>query len=163
MSCSTSWATAPPRCSMGLRSGLCEGHLSSSTSNSSNHAFMDLAVSLGYSHSETEKGFSPNCSHKVGSLELAILSWYAKELRFPLTGTKPSGTFSWHSPNTFIRLVRWLLYKETWLLISTAAENSGGMLSTTPSRAWHCVWRCQASSHRNQHSEAPRAQLLCWF
>uniref|UniRef100_A0A3Q0R1X6 Tyrosine-protein kinase n=1 Tax=Amphilophus citrinellus TaxID=61819 RepID=A0A3Q0R1X6_AMPCI len=31
---------------------------------------------------------SPNCSHKVGSMKLSKMSWYAKALRVPLPGTK---------------------------------------------------------------------------
>ncbi len=73
------------------------------------------------------KGTFPNCSHKVGSIALSKMSWYAEALRFPFNGRKwprltpekqsqtiitsstkhyswhnavRQVTFSWHSPNS---------------------------------------------------------------
>jgi len=38
-------------------------------------------------------GTSPNCFHKVGSMKLSKMSWYAEKLGVPFTGTKgPSPT-----------------------------------------------------------------------
>ena len=78
------------RCSIGLRSGLCAGQSSSSTPNSLIHVFMDLALCTGAQSCWKRKGPSPNCSHKVGSMELARISWYGEAFRVPFTGTKGS-------------------------------------------------------------------------
>jgi len=81
------------RCYIGLRSGLCAGQSSSSTPNSLIHVFMDLALCTGAQSCWNRKGPSPNCSHKVGSMKLSKMSWYAEALRVPFTGTKgPSPT-----------------------------------------------------------------------
>ncbi|KAK3549116.1 hypothetical protein QTP70_032576 [Hemibagrus guttatus] len=81
------------RCSMGLRSGLCAGQSSSSTPNSLIHVFMDLALVTGVQSCWNRKGSSPNCNHKVGSMKLSKMSWYAEALRVPFNGTKgPSPT-----------------------------------------------------------------------
>ena len=34
-----------------------------------------------------QEGTSPNCSHKVGSMALSNISWYAEAFRVPFTGT----------------------------------------------------------------------------
>lgn len=53
---------------MGLWSGLFAGCWSSFTTNSSSHAFMDLALLQGHSHAGTGKGLP----HKVGSIQLYV-------------------------------------------------------------------------------------------
>ena len=75
------------RCSIGLSSGLCAGQSSSSTPNSLIHVFMDLALCTGAQSCWNRKGPSPNCSHKVGSMELSKISWYDEAFRVPFTGT----------------------------------------------------------------------------
>nr|XP_061844147.1 uncharacterized protein LOC133624531 isoform X2 [Nerophis lumbriciformis] len=59
------------RCSIGFRSGLCAGQSSSSTPDSVIHVFMDLALCTGAQSCWKKKGPAPNCSHKVGSMELS--------------------------------------------------------------------------------------------
>ena len=69
-------SSSSQRCLMGLRSGLCEGQSSSSTPNSPSQAFMDLALCTGAQSCWNRKGSSPNCSHKVGSVQLSKMSWF---------------------------------------------------------------------------------------
>ena len=93
-------------CSFGLRSGVCAGQSSSSTSNSLIHHFMDLALFTGVQSCWTRKGPSPNCCHKVGSVELSNISWDAEVFRVPFTGTKgPSPTPEKQPPST--KLYTW--------------------------------------------------------
>ena len=91
-------------CSIGLRSGLCAGQSSSSTPNSSIHVFMDLALCTGAHSCWNRKGRSPNCSHKVGSMELSNISWYAEAFRVPFTGTKGPSPAPEKQPHTIIPL-----------------------------------------------------------
>ncbi|KAL1020920.1 hypothetical protein UPYG_G00006410 [Umbra pygmaea] len=56
-----------------MMSGLCEGHSSSSTPNSSNHVFMDPALCTGTQSCWNKKGRSSNCCHKNGSTQLSKL------------------------------------------------------------------------------------------
>ena len=92
-----------------MRSGLCAGQSSSSTSNSLIHVFADLALCTGAQSSWNRKGPSPNCSHKVGSMELSNfgmpkhseflsleLSGQAQLLKTPSLGTVQSDKY--HSP-----------------------------------------------------------------
>ena len=90
------------RCSIGLRSGLCAGQSSSSTPNSLIHVFMDLALCTGAQSCWNRKGPSPNCSHKVGSMELSNISWYAEAFRVPFTGTKGPSPAPEKQPHTII-------------------------------------------------------------
>ncbi|XP_051528965.1 uncharacterized protein LOC127426291 [Myxocyprinus asiaticus] len=90
------------RCSIGLRSGLCAGQSSSSTPNSLIHVFMDLALCTGAQSCWNRKGPSPNCSHKVGSMELSKISWYAEAFRVPFTGTKGPSPAPEKQPHTII-------------------------------------------------------------
>ena len=45
------------------------------------------ALCTGVQSCWNRKGPSPNCSHKVGSMELSKMSWYAEAFRVPFTGT----------------------------------------------------------------------------
>jgi len=49
--------------------------------NSLIHIFMDLALCADAQSCWNRKGSFPNCSHKVGSMKLSKLSWYANALR----------------------------------------------------------------------------------
>ena len=75
------------------RSGLCAGLSSSSTPNSFIHVFMDLPLCTGAQSC---------CSHKVGSVELSNISWYAEASRVPFTGTKGPGPAPEKQPHTII-------------------------------------------------------------
>ena len=90
------------RCSIGLRSGLCAGQSSSSTPNLLIHVFMDLALCTGAQSCWNRKRPSPNCSHKVGSMKLSKMSWYAEALRVPFTGTKGPSPTPEKQPHTII-------------------------------------------------------------
>ncbi|XP_058258308.1 uncharacterized protein LOC131361290 isoform X2 [Hemibagrus wyckioides] len=90
------------RCSIGLRSGLCAGQSSSSTPDSVIHVFMDLALCTGAQSCWKRKGPAPNCSHKVGSMELSKMSWYAEAFRVPFTGTKGPSPAPEKQPHTII-------------------------------------------------------------
>ena len=90
------------RCSIELRSGLCASQSSSSTPNSLIHVFMDLALCTGAQSCWNRKGPSPNCSHKVGSMELSNISWYAEAFRVPFTGTKGPSPAPEKQPHTII-------------------------------------------------------------
>ncbi|XP_073699838.1 Fc receptor-like protein 5 [Garra rufa] len=65
-------------------SGLCAGQSSSSTPDSVIHVFMDLALCAGAQSCWKRKGPAPNRSHKVGSMELSKMSWFAEA--YPFTG-----------------------------------------------------------------------------
>ena len=90
------------RFSIGLRSGLCAGQSSSSTPHSLIHVFMDFALCTGAQSCWNRKGPSPNCSHKVGSMELSKISWYAEAFRVPFTGTKGPRPVPEKQPHTII-------------------------------------------------------------
>ena len=90
------------RCSIGSRSGLCAGQSSSSTPNYLIHVFMDLALCTGAQSCWNRKGQSPNCSHKVGSMELPKISWFAEAFRFPFTVTKGQRPAPEKQPHTII-------------------------------------------------------------
>ena len=85
---SLSVSNSSQRCSFGLRSGLCAGQPSSFTPNSLIHVFMDLALCTGAQSCWNRKGPSPNCSSKVGSMELSNISWYAEAFIAPFSETK---------------------------------------------------------------------------
>ena len=151
-------------CSIRLRSGLCAGQSSSSTSNSLLHVFMDLALCTGAQSCWNRKGPSPNCSHKVGSMELSNISWYAEGFRVPYTGTEGPSPAPEKQPHTIIRpppnftlgsqtvtvllatakprlvhqIVRWRseIYHSRER-VSTALESSGGTL--TPLHPTLCI------------------------
>ncbi|KAI4872673.1 hypothetical protein NFI96_021153 [Prochilodus magdalenae] len=90
------------RCSIGWRSGLCAGQSSSSTPDSLIRVFMELALCTGVRSCWNRKGPSPNCPHKVGSMEWSRVSWSAEALRVPLTGTKGRSPTPEHHPHTII-------------------------------------------------------------
>ncbi len=76
-----------------MRSGLSAGQSTSSTPNSSNHVFMDLALCIEAQSCWNRKEPSPNCSHKVGSIALSKMSCYAEALWFLFAGSeKPSSS-----------------------------------------------------------------------
>ncbi|MEQ2289421.1 hypothetical protein AMECASPLE_032821 [Ameca splendens] len=89
-------------CTIGSRSGLCAGQSSSSTPNSLIHVLMDLALCTGAQSCLKMKGFSLNCSHKVGSMELSKISWYAEAFRVPFTGTKGPSPAPEKQPHSII-------------------------------------------------------------
>ena len=95
-------SSSSQRCSMGLRSGLCAGQSSSSTPNSSNYVFIVLALCTGAQSCWNRKGPSPNCCHKVGSIALSKMSWYAEALRLPFTGDKGPSPNPEKQPHTII-------------------------------------------------------------
>ena len=64
--------------------------------------FMDLALYTGGQSCWNRKGPSPNCSHKVGSMKLSKMSWYADALRVPFTGTRGSSPTPEKQPHTII-------------------------------------------------------------
>ena len=92
---------SPQRCSIGLRSGLCAGQSSSSTPNSLIHT--DLALCTGAQLCWNRKGPSPNCSHKVGSVELSNIFGNGRDWNTWFHG--------WG--NTFVNIV-YLGMRETW-------------------------------------------------
>ena len=71
-----------------LESGLCAGQSSLSTPNSLSYVCMGLALCTGAQSCWNRKGPSPKCSHKVGSMELSNISWYAEAFAVPFTGAK---------------------------------------------------------------------------
>ena len=79
------------RCSVGLRSGLCTGQSS-----------QDLALCTGAQSCWNRKRPSLNCSHKVGSVELSNISWYAEVFRVPFTGTNGPSLAPEKQPHTII-------------------------------------------------------------
>ena len=151
----------------GLRSGLCAGQSSSSTPDSLIHVFMDLALCTGAQSCWNRKGPSPNCSHKVGSMELSNISWYAEAFRVSFTGTKGPSPSPEKQPHTIIppppnftlgtmksdknllatakhRLVHQIARWRSAIFhsrdrVSTALESSGGVLYTTASNTLHCT------------------------
>ena len=69
------------------------------------HVFMNLALCTGAQSCWNRKGPSPNCSHRVGSMELSnISSWYAEIFRVPFTGTKGPSPAPEKQPHTIIPL-----------------------------------------------------------
>ena len=134
---------------------------------------MDIALCTGVHSCRNRKGPSTNCLHKVGSMKLSKISWYAEAFRVPFTGTKgPSpapeqqphtitplppnftlGTMQsdkYHSPGNRqiqTRPIDCQMEKRdchSRECVSTALESSGGVLYTTASDALHCTWRCMA-------------------
>lgn len=90
------------RCSIGFRSGLCAGQSSSSTPDSIIHVFMDLALCTGAQSCWKRKGPAPNCSHKVGSMELSKMFWYPEAFKVPFTGSKGPSPTPEKQPHTII-------------------------------------------------------------
>ena len=93
-------SSSSQRCSVGLRSGLCGGQSSSSTPNSSNRVFIVLALCTGAQSCWNRKGPSPNCCHKVRSIALFKMSWYAEALRLHFIGDKGPGPNPEKQPHT---------------------------------------------------------------
>ena len=63
---------------------------------------MDQALCTGAQSCWNRKGPSSNCSHKVGSMELSNMSWYAEAFRLPFTGTKGSSPAPEKQPHSII-------------------------------------------------------------
>jgi len=82
--------------------GLCAGRSSSFTPNWLIHVCMDLALCTGAQSCWNKKGPSPNCFHKVGSMKLSKISWYAEAFIVPFTGTKGSRPAPEKQPHTII-------------------------------------------------------------
>ena len=91
-----------PKGSIGLRSGLCAGQSSSYTPDSLIHVFMGLALCTGAQSCWNRKESSPNCTHKVGRMELSNISWYAEAFRVPFTGTEGPIQAPEKQPHTII-------------------------------------------------------------
>jgi len=89
------------RCSIELRSGPW-GQSSSSTPNWLIHVFIDLALCTGVQSCWNRKRPSPNCFHKVRSMKLSKISWYAEAFRAPFTGTKGPSPAPEKQPHTII-------------------------------------------------------------
>ena len=111
-----------------------------------------------------QEGASQSCSHKVGSMELSNISWYAEGFRVPYTGTEGPSPAPEKQPHTIIRpppnftlgsqtvtvllatakprlvhqIVRWRseIYHSRER-VSTALESSGGTL--TPLHPTLCI------------------------
>ena len=115
----------------------------------------------------TKKGPSPNCSHKVGSMELSNISWYAEAFRVPFIGTKGPSPAPESQPHTVIQpppnftlgtmqsdKYRSPGNRQIWTRPSdgearfitpenaSALESSGGLLYTTASDALRCTCWC---------------------
>ncbi|KAI4884676.1 hypothetical protein NFI96_030823 [Prochilodus magdalenae] len=78
------------------------GQSSSSTPDSLIHVFMERALCTGVRSCWNRKGPSPNCPHRVGSMERSRVSWSAEALRVPLTGNKGRSLTPEHHPHTII-------------------------------------------------------------
>ena len=63
---------------------------------------MDLALCTGAQSCWNRKRPSPNYFHKVGSMKLSKISWYAEAFRVPLTGTKGPSPAPEKQPHTII-------------------------------------------------------------
>ena len=109
--------------------------------------FMDLALCTGAHSCRNRKGPSPNCSHKVVSMELSSISRYAEAFRVRLTGTKGPSSIPEKQPYTIIppapnftlgtmQFSRWRsVICQSRERVSTVLESSGGVLYTTASNA----------------------------
>ena len=146
---------------MWLRSGLCAGQSSSYTPLSTNNFCMDLALYTGALSWWNRKEPSPNCCHKVWSIESSRMSLYAVALRFPFTGTRgPSPNhektapdhyssstklYSWHYAFGQVAFVHqtarwWSIIHHSRVRVSSTPESNGVELYTTAADAWHCAW-----------------------
>ena len=133
------------RCSVRLRSGLCVGQSSSSTPNP---LLMSLwtcfvhwcTVMLGY------------CSHKVGNMEMSIISWYAEAFRVPLTRTKRPSPAPEEQPHTIIPL-------HQTLHLAQCSQTSTVLLANTRPRLIHQIarWR-RAICHSRERLHCSRVQ-----
>ena len=72
------------------------------TSISTNHFCMDLALRTGALSCWNLKGPSPNCCHKVGNTESSRMPLYAVASRFPFTETKGPSPNHEKQPQTII-------------------------------------------------------------
>ena len=131
------------------------GKSSSSTPNWLIHVFMDFALCTGAQSCWNRKGPSANCFHKVGSMKLSKISWYAEEFRIPFTGTKgpspapgkhgcSSSAMETHSMK-FSTHCSWANLKATW--------------SLEVCRDWLCKKLATSEHYAPQHPLTP----LCHF
>uniref|UniRef100_A0A667ZQH7 TSPO associated protein 1 n=1 Tax=Myripristis murdjan TaxID=586833 RepID=A0A667ZQH7_9TELE len=61
-----------------------------------------LLCALVHSHVGRGRGPAPNCSHKVGSMELSKMFWYPEAFKVPFTGTKGPSPAPEKQPHTII-------------------------------------------------------------
>ena len=87
------------RCSSRLSSGLCAGQVHP---HQLIHVFVDLGLSTGAQSCWNRKWPGPNCSHKIGSVELSNISWYAESFIVPFIRTKGPSPAPEKQPRTII-------------------------------------------------------------
>lgn len=63
---------------------------------------MESALCTGVQSCWNRNGLFPNCTHKVGSIKLRKISWFAEALRVTLIGTKGAKPIFWKEPHTII-------------------------------------------------------------
>lgn len=121
-----------PKVIRGLRSRLCAGYWSSSTSNSSNHVFMELTLgTAAHCHSGTEK--APNCCHKLVSIELSKI--YPLVEQMSPNPEKPLSLHNYGSMHSHrIRLSEKRVIQCSREYVSIAQESS--VLYATSSNTW---------------------------
>lgn len=147
-----------------MKSGLCAGHSSSSTPD-----FMEIALCAGAQSYWKRKGTASDCYHKVGSMELLKMSWYAETFRIIFSGTMGPSQAPEKQPHTLTivprkrfgrgwiktsivllttakcrlihEIVRWRsAIRHSREQASIALESSGGVFYITASDALHCTW-----------------------
>ena len=153
------WAQISTRCKR-----LCAGQSSSSTPNSLTHVLMDLALCTGAQPCWNRKQPSPNCSHKVGSMELSIISWYAEAFRVPFTGTKGPSPSPEKQPHTIIPpppnfnfVAELLSFPITFMLLSYHWQLTVEYLGARKFHYWTCctggiLWQYHTGIHFWQYS-----------
>lgn len=82
-------SNSSPRCSVWLRTGLCA--LTFSTSNPSNHVFMEFGLYTGSQSCWNRKEPSPNSHHKVGTSQFSKMPLSAGALIIPNHSKQMSG------------------------------------------------------------------------
>ncbi|MED6258230.1 hypothetical protein ATANTOWER_004537 [Ataeniobius toweri] len=100
------------------------------------HVFMDLTLCTSAQSCWKRNGPSPNCSHKVRSMELSKIMWYADTFNVLFTGTKgpcPAPEKHSHSIIPLHKTLRKAQYNQT----------STVLLATTKTRLVHYIarWR----------------------
>lgn len=84
----------------GVLLGLFGGQSILSTPDPTIHVFMELALCCSAQWCCKRNGPDPNCSHKVGSMELYKMCWHAERFRVPFTGPGGSSTAPEKQPPT---------------------------------------------------------------
>ena len=148
------------------------------------------ALCTGAQSCWNRKGPSPNCSYKVGSMELSNISWCAEAFKVPFTGTKGPSPGPGKQPHAIIppppnftqrsqartvllattkpRLVhqsaRWRSsIRQSREHVSTALESSGCVLYTTASNALHCTCWCMVWMQLLSHGKPSHEALYALF